>query len=112
MGGKSWGRDSFLPWVERVALHIGDPVERLRFLRAAAPSVDPEPGAPALPHVPHARAFMPLVDLAVVVILILAFTVVAVRFVRAPKAPQPGISLHHRATPSAPTKRNSAADER
>ncbi len=97
MSGKAWGRDSFLPWVERVAVHIGDPVERLRFLRAAAPCV--EPGAPPLPP---ARAFMPLVDLAVVVILILAFTMVAVRSMKAPKAPQPGIAAHHRATGKAP----------
>jgi len=99
MSAKDWGRDSFLPWVEGVALHIGDPVARLRFLRAAAPSVEPD--ASPLPHVPRVRAFRPLVDLAVVVILILAFTMVAVRSVKAPKAPgspQPGITVHHRAT--------------
>jgi hypothetical protein len=111
MSGKSWGRDSFLPWVEGVALHIGDPVERLRFLRAAVPSVEPgaasgvDSGAPRRRPFSRARAFMPLVDLAVVVIVILAFTIVGVRFMKAPKAPgtpQPGITVHHRATQKAP----------
>jgi hypothetical protein len=39
MRGSSRPRLSFLPWVEGVARQIGDPVQRLRFLRVAAPCV-------------------------------------------------------------------------
>jgi hypothetical protein len=37
------GAESFLPWVNGVAAHIGDPVARLRFLRVAVPCAQPRP---------------------------------------------------------------------
>lgn len=46
MRTRPWRPDAFRPWVESVAVHIGDPVARLRFLRVAAPVV---PGRPE-PH--------------------------------------------------------------
>jgi hypothetical protein len=77
-----WGPDTFLKWVEGVALHIGDPVARLRFLRIAAPCAET-----AAPPLPCRRTHMPLVDLALVVFLILSFTMVGVSFVKVPRAP-------------------------
>ena len=41
MNGSSRPPVSFMPWVEGVARQIGDPVQRLRFLRVAAPCVPP-----------------------------------------------------------------------
>jgi len=93
MSMRSWGPGSFLPWVEGVALHIGDPVARLRFLKVAAPCV--HTGAP-VPR--RSRIFKFLVELAVAVILILAFTMAFVWFVKAPIGPgAAGMAPHHRA---------------
>jgi hypothetical protein len=44
MRARHWGAESFLPWVNAVAEHIGDPVARLRFLRVAVPCAQPRPG--------------------------------------------------------------------
>lgn len=88
------GKESLLPWVEGVARHIGDPVARLRFLRAAAPHA--RPGTPAT----RRRTFMLLLELTLVVFLILAFTMAWVRFVKppvGPKSPLPGITPYGRA---------------
>jgi hypothetical protein len=99
MSTKPWGPGSFLPWVEGVALHIGDPVARLRFLKVATPCVNSS--SPPVPSRPRAAKL--LVELAVAIFLILAFTMTFVWFVRVPAGPsssppaQKGRTLHHRA---------------
>lgn len=93
MSMRSWGPGSFLPWVEGVAMHIGDPVARLRFLKVAAPCA--QSGAP-IPR--RSRIFKFLLELAVAVILILAFTMTFVWFVKVPIGPDAqGMAPHHRA---------------
>jgi hypothetical protein len=94
---KPWGPDSFLPWVEGVAVHLGDPVDRLRFLNVATPCARPR-RRPRGPHFP--KLFW---DLAGVVFLILAFTMTFVWFEIFPAQPnaaaktaQTGITLHRR----------------
>jgi hypothetical protein len=79
MSVKPWGPESFLPWVEGVALHIGDPVARLRFLKVATPCIHARSPVP-----PRSRTAKLLVELAVAVLLILAFALTFVWFVKAP----------------------------
>lgn len=43
MRARNWGAECFLPWVNGVAEHIGDPVARLRFLRVAVPCAQRRP---------------------------------------------------------------------
>ncbi|HEX4137852.1 MAG TPA: hypothetical protein VHY84_24795 [Bryobacteraceae bacterium] len=89
MADKRWGPESFVPWVEGVALHIGDPVARLRFLKVATPCVPSSAVAPSRP-----RAAKLLVELAVVVALILGFTMTFVWFVKAPGKSAAGAGIH------------------
>ncbi|HEY3825892.1 MAG TPA: hypothetical protein VGL82_15110 [Bryobacteraceae bacterium] len=89
MPDKRWGPESFVPWVEGVALHIGDPVARLRFLKVATPCVPSGAVAPSRP-----RAAKLLVELAVVVALILAFVMTFVWFVKAPAKSAAGTGIH------------------
>jgi hypothetical protein len=79
MPDKRWGPESFIPWVEGVALHIGDPVARLRFLKVATPCVPSGAVTPSRP-----RTAKLLVELAVVIALILGFTMTFVWFVKTP----------------------------
>lgn len=100
MNKRSWGPGSFLPWVEGVALHIVDPVARLRFLKSAAPCVQSPAPVPR-----RSRIFKFVLELAVAVILILAFTMIFVWFVKTPiGTADPGTTRHHRA------ERNSAEE--
>src|SRR5579872_6078780 len=89
MPDKRWGPESFVPWVEGVATHIGDPVARLRFLKVATPCVPTGAVAPSRP-----RTAKLLVELAVVVALILAFTMTFVWFVKAPAKTAVGAGTH------------------
>jgi hypothetical protein len=89
MPDKRWGPESFVPWVEGVALHIGDPVARLRFLKVATPCVPSGAVAPSRP-----RAAKLLVELAVVVALIMGFTMIFVWFVKAPANSAAGAGIH------------------
>jgi hypothetical protein len=89
MPDKRWGPESFVPWVEGVALHIGDPVARLRFLKVATPCVPSGAVARSRP-----RAAKLLVELAVVVALILAFAMTFVWFVKAPAKSDAGAGIH------------------
>ena len=85
MSVSSRPRLSFLPWVEGVARQIGDPVQRLRFLRVAAPCVP----APSPAH--RLRALMFPSAIAAIVFLILAVAAASLSFVkaRAVALPQP-----------------------
>jgi hypothetical protein len=76
---RNWGAESFLPWVNGVAEHIGDPVARLRFLRVAVPCAQLRPR-----RLSRLRRFMPLLELLVAALLIPAFTAVYVKFVKMP----------------------------
>jgi|SRR5579863_10278911 len=79
MRARNWGADSFLPWVNGVAEHIGDPVARLRFLRVAAPCAPPRPRT-----LSRLRKFIPLLKLVLAALLIPAFAAVYVKFVKPP----------------------------
>jgi len=91
MSIRAWRQDSFRPWVESVAVHIGDPVARLRFLRVAAPEV------PTVPNPYRSRlrwrvlvSFL-LSFLAVSVVLaflLLMYAAARARFVDMPSAPK------------------------
>jgi len=67
MSVSPWRQEFFRPWVEWVALQIGDPVARLRFLRFVAPGVSGSAPAPR-----RMRIVMFLLALAVLAFLILA----------------------------------------
>jgi len=73
---------SFVPWVEGVARQIGDPVDRLRFLRVAGPCVPPRSSAAR-----RLRAVMFSSAIAAVFFLILAAAAVALSFVGGHAAP-------------------------
>jgi hypothetical protein len=46
MSNRGGRGEFFVPWMEGVARHIQDPVARLRFLRVAAPCVQPGSAKP------------------------------------------------------------------
>lgn len=77
MSVRSRPRLSFLPWVEGVARQIGDPVQRLRFLRVAVPCVPAE--SPAQRRL---RALMLPSAIAAIFFLILAIAAASLSFVK------------------------------
>jgi hypothetical protein len=93
MRARHWGAESFLPWVNGVAEHIGDPVARLRFLRLAVPCARPQPRA-----LSRLRRFIPLLEL-LAALLIPAFAAVCVKF-----AKKPATAVHRQATRKAPSQ--------
>jgi hypothetical protein len=81
---RAWRPESFRPWVESVALHIGDPVARLRFLRVAAPVV-PDPSRSRRDW----TILLPFLALAAVLTLVfLMYAAAHPRFVELPSAPK------------------------
>jgi hypothetical protein len=94
MRTKNWGAESFLPWVNGVAEHIGDPVARLRFLRVAVPCAQPSPTT-----LSRLRKFIPVLEFVVAASLFPAFATVYMKFVKTSGPP-----AHSHAARKAPSK--------
>jgi hypothetical protein len=95
MRTKNWGAECFLPWVNGVAEHIGDPVARLRFLRVAVPCAQPHPTT-----LSRLRRFIPVLEFVVAALLFPAVAAVYMKFVKT--SGPPAHSQAARKAPSTP----------
>jgi hypothetical protein len=97
MRTKNRGADSFLPWVNGVAEHIGDPVARLQFLRVTVPCAQPSPRT-----LSRLRKFIPVLEFVVAALLFPAFAAVYMKFVKI--SGPPAHSQTARKVPSTPSR--------